>query len=109
MPRKSQPDSNLKSPVNATADKHYETKKKYPFLISQNLSYLCPFTNKRRKTMITIRFPDGREQEYEAGASAMEVAESISAGLAEMCCQLRSMARCAMRTDRLRKMPSWNY
>jgi len=32
--------------------------------------------------MITIRFPDGREQEYEAGASAMEVAESISAGLA---------------------------
>lgn len=32
--------------------------------------------------MITVRFPDGREQQYEEGTTAMEVAESISSGLA---------------------------
>jgi threonyl-tRNA synthetase len=32
--------------------------------------------------MITIRFPDGRKQEYEAGTTALEVAQSISEGLA---------------------------
>lgn len=32
--------------------------------------------------MITIRFPDGREQEYEKGTTSMDIAESISSGLA---------------------------
>jgi len=32
--------------------------------------------------MITVRFPDGREQQYEKGTTSMEVAESISSGLA---------------------------
>ncbi|NBC25000.1 MAG: TGS domain-containing protein, partial [Bacteroidetes bacterium] len=32
--------------------------------------------------MITITFPDGRQQEYEAGTTALEVAQSISEGLA---------------------------
>jgi threonyl-tRNA synthetase len=35
-----------------------------------------------RDIMITIRFPDGREQDYEQGTTAMNIAESISAGLA---------------------------
>lgn len=32
--------------------------------------------------MIEITFPDGRKQEYEAGVSAMDIAQSISEGLA---------------------------
>ncbi len=32
--------------------------------------------------MISITFPDGRQQEYEAGTTALEVAQSISEGLA---------------------------
>lgn len=32
--------------------------------------------------MITITFPDGRQQEYEEGTSSMEIAKSISEGLA---------------------------
>ena len=32
--------------------------------------------------MITVRFPDGRKQQYEKGTTSMEVAESISSGLA---------------------------
>ena len=32
--------------------------------------------------MIKIRFPDGAERQYEAGVSALDIAKSISEGLA---------------------------
>ena len=37
---------------------------------------------KRKVTMIKISFPDGRVQAYESGISAMDIAKSISEGLA---------------------------
>ena len=33
--------------------------------------------------MITITFPDGQERQYEAGSSALDIARSISHGLAK--------------------------
>ena len=37
----------------------------------------------RTKTMVTLTFPDGATREYESGVTAMDVAKSISKGLAK--------------------------
>ena len=48
-------------------------------------SYICSLIKKQKVTsqMIKITFPDGNIREYEAGVSPMQIAESISMGLAK--------------------------
>jgi threonyl-tRNA synthetase len=63
--------------------------------------------------MITIRFPDGASRQYEAGVSALDVAKSISEGLAKkvLAVSLNDEVRDASRPitkDATLKLLTWN-
>ncbi len=52
-----------------------------PFV--KELTYLCSPNTNAQITMITVTFPDGQQRQYEAGTTALEIAQSISQGLAQ--------------------------
>ena len=50
--------------------------------ISNHLLLLQPYKKLLNRSMINISFPDGAVRQYESGVSAMDIAKSISEGLA---------------------------
>lgn len=50
--------------------------------ISNHLLLLQPYKKLLNRSMININFPDGAVRQYESGVSAMDIAKSISEGLA---------------------------
>lgn len=59
--------------------------------------------------MIQITLPDGAVREYEGGVSAMDVAKSISEGLARKVLAATIMEKYGMRVGQFTKMLHCNY